>query len=236
MNSELAGRQRIDLGKRRAAERAALLVQDGMLLGLGSGTTSELFVRALGERVAAGLQLRGVASSSRTERLAQEMGITLVELTEPLDLAVDGADAVEVGTLSAIKGHGGALTREKLVAGAADRFVLIVDPRKVFQHMRDASATVPLPVEVLPFGWMMTRNRLAQFGDPVLRERNGQPFVTDNGNLILDIHDAALDDVTATTERISATLGVVDHGLFLDMASLTIVGCEDGVQELTRTR
>jgi ribose 5-phosphate isomerase A len=236
MNSEMSDRQRINLAKRQAAERAATLVQDGMLLGLGSGTTSELFVRALGERVAAGLRLRGVASSARTERVAQEMGITLVDLTEPLDLAVDGAVAVEVGTLAAIKGHGGALTREKLVAGAAARFVLIVDPRKVFQHMRDASGTVPLPVEVLPFGWQMTCKRLAQFGDPVLRERDGQPFVTDNGNFILDIHSALLDDPVSTAHRISATLGVVDHGLFLDMASLTIVGCDDGVQELTGKR
>jgi ribose 5-phosphate isomerase A len=226
-------RQLVKLGKHRAAERAATLVEDGMLLGLGSGTTSEMFVRALGERVAGGLRLRAVASSSRTQRLAQEMGITLVDLTTPLDLAVDGADAVEVGTLTAIKGRGGALTREKLVAGAASRFVLILDPRKVVAKLSEAASTVPLPVEVLPFGWQMTRQRLTQFGDPILRERAGQPFVTDNGNLILDIHTPTLDAPDETAARIAGTLGVVDHGLFIDMASLAIVGSDDGVKEFT---
>ncbi|MGH9173085.1 MAG: ribose 5-phosphate isomerase A, partial [Vicinamibacterales bacterium] len=156
--------------KRQAAERTAELVEDGMWIGLGSGTTAEQFVRAIAPKVAAGMRLTCVATSGRTERLANELGIPLVDLDGELDLAIDGADAIELGTLSAIKGRGGALTREKIVALAARRFVLVGDTSKLVDRLAQTSPTLPLPVETLEFGWRMTRRRLASLGDPVLRE------------------------------------------------------------------
>lgn len=220
--------------KRRAAESAADLVEDGMALGLGSGTTAEFFVRALAPRVADGLRLRCVATSGRTERLAGELGIPLVELDGELDLAIDGADAIERGSLAAIKGRGGALTREKIVALASRRFVLIGDTSKLVDRLSDALPTLPIPVEVLQFGWRTTRLRLSALGDPILRERSGAPFVTDNGNFILDLYNAPLDRPSDFAAAIDGIPGVVDHGLFLDIASLAIVGGPDGVTELRR--
>lgn len=205
-----------------------------MSLGLGSGTTAELFVRALAPRVAAGLRLRCVATSGRTERLAGELGIPLDELDGELDLAVDGADAIERETLAAIKGRGGALTREKIVALAARRFILVGDSSKLVDRLSDALPTLPVPVEVLQFGWKVTRLRLAALGDPVLRERNGAPFVTDNGNMILDLYNAPLTRPGDLATAIASVSGVVEHGLFLDIASLAIVGAADGVLELRR--
>lgn len=218
--------------KQWAGERAALLVEDGMTVGLGSGTTARAFVRALGARVQAGLRVRAVSSSVVTGRLAIEAGIELVELNSRLDLAVDGADAIERGTLSAIKGLGGALTREKLVALAADRFVLVGDTSKVFASLAQTQPRIPIPVEVLPFGWQHTRDRLALIGDPVPRMFDEQPFVTDNGNLILDLYAADCDQILDLALAIKEITGVVEHGLFLNMASLAIVAGRDGVKEL----
>lgn len=221
--------------KRLAAERAVALVEDGMTLGLGSGTTAEWLVRTLAPRVAAGLRLRCVATSGRTERLAQELGVPLVELDGELDLAIDGADAIERGSLAAIKGRGGALTREKIVAQASRRFVIICDNSKVVERIADAAPILPIPVEVLRFGWRMTRQRLAALGEPVLRERAGSPFVTDNGNLILDLYNAPLDRPGELSSAISGIPGVIEHGLFLDIAALAYVGQPTGVVELRRS-
>jgi ribose 5-phosphate isomerase A len=220
--------------KRRAAEQAATLVEDGMTIGLGSGTTAEQFVRAIAPRVAEGLRLRCVATSSRTERLAAELGIALVDLDDELDLAIDGADVVERGTLHAIKGRGGALTREKIVALAARRFIIVGDSSKVVDSLADALPVMQVPVEVLPFGWQMTRRRLAALGDPILREREGAPFVTDNGNLVVDLYNAPLDRPADLSTAISAIPGVVEHGLFIDVATTALIGEPDGVVELRR--
>jgi ribose 5-phosphate isomerase A len=220
--------------KRRAAEQAATLVEDGMTIGLGSGTTAEQFVRAIAPRVAEGLRLRCVATSSRTERLAAELGIALVDLDDELDLAIDGADVVERGTLHAIKGRGGALTREKIVALAARRFIIVGDSSKVVDTLADALPVMQVPVEVLPFGWQMTRRRLAALGDPILREREGAPFVTDNGNLVVDLYNAPLDRPADLSTAISAIPGVVEHGLFIDVATTALIGEPDRVVELRR--
>jgi ribose 5-phosphate isomerase A len=220
--------------KRRAAEQAATLVEDGMTIGLGSGTTAEQFVRAIAPRVAEGLRLRCVATSSRTERLAAELGIALVDLDDELDLAIDGADVVERGTLHAIKGRGGALTREKIVALAARRFIIVGDSSKVVDSLADALPVMQVPVEVLPFGWQMTRRRLAALGNPILREREGAPFVTDNGNLVVDLYNAPLDRPADLSTAISAIPGVVEHGLFIDVATTALIGEPDGVVELRR--
>jgi ribose 5-phosphate isomerase A len=221
--------------KRRAAERAVALVEDGMALGLGSGTTAELFVRALAPRVAAGMRLRCVATSGRTERLANEVGIPLVELEGELDLAIDGADAIERGSLAVIKGRGGALTREKIVALAARRFVIVGESSKLVERLSDALPAIQVPVEVLPFGWKMTRLRLATLGDPILRERDGAPFVTDNGNLVLDLYNAPLDRPADVATAISGIPGVVEHGLFIDIATLALVGTANDIVELRRS-
>jgi ribose 5-phosphate isomerase A len=219
--------------KRLAAERAAELVEDGMTVGLGSGSTSELFVRALGERIADGLRINGVASSRRTEAVAAEVGLPLVDLTAPIDLAVDGADAIERGTLNAVKGLGGALTREKLVALAAHRFILVGDRSKLVDRLADRQTTLPVPVEVLAFGWKLTSKRLETLGGPILRERDGKPLITDNGNLILDLYLPPLDRPADLSAALHAIPGVVEHGLFLNLASLAIVAGPEHVEVLT---
>lgn len=203
-----------------------------MTIGLGSGSTALAFVHALGERIQTGLNVRAVSSSDRTSREALKVGIELVDLEGRLDLAVDGADVIERGTLCAIKGLGGALTREKLVALAAERFVLVGDASKVVDSLSESQPRVPVPVEVVPFGWKLTNERLQLLGEPVLRRQNGSPVITDNGNLILDLFNtdyAQLPDLASAIKEIS---GVVEHGLFLNMAALAIVAREVGVEEL----
>jgi ribose 5-phosphate isomerase A len=219
--------------KRLAARRAAELVEDGMVLGLGSGSTAEQFVWAVGERIASGLTVSGVATSSRSARIATEAGLPLVDLDGPIDLAVDGADAIERGSLSAIKGLGGALTREKLVAMSARRFVLVGDASKMVERLSDVLPSIPVPIEILRFGWPMTRSRLAVLGEPVLRVREDCPFVTDNGNYILDLYQADLTDPPRLGHLVDAVPGVIEHGLFLSIASLAIVSGTGGIEELS---
>lgn len=204
-----------------------------MTIGLGSGSTATAFVRSLGERVKAGLRVRAVSSSDITSQAALSAGIELVDLDGPLDLAVDGADVIERGTLCAIKGLGGALTREKLVALAADRFVLVGDASKVVDSLSESQPRIPVPVEVIPFGWKLTSERLQLLGEPVLREKNGLPVVTDNGNLILDLFEADYRQIPDLAGAIKEITGVVEHGLFLNMAALAIVARESDVEELT---
>lgn len=218
--------------KQQAGERAALLVEDGMIVGLGSGTTALAFVRALGVRVESGLRIHAVSSSEATTHAALAAGIELIDFDARVDLAIDGADAIERGSLSAIKGLGGALTREKLVALAADQFVLVGDTSKVFGQLSESQPHIPIPVEALPFGWQLTRRRLSSLGDPVLRLFDEQPFVTDNGNLILDLYSADFRRVPDLAAGIKSITGVVEHGLFLNLASLAIIAGEDGLEEM----
>jgi ribose 5-phosphate isomerase A len=219
--------------KQRAGEHAARLVEDGMTIGLGSGSTALAFVRALGTRVAEGLSIRAVSSSVLTSHLALAVGIELIDLEGRLDLAVDGADVIERGTLCAVKGLGGALTREKLVALASDRFVLVGDASKVVERLSDSQPHIPVPVEIIPFGWKLTLQRLSLLGEPRLREVDGKPYVTDNGNLILDLYGVEYAQLPDLANAIKEMTGTVEHGLFLDMAALAIVAGEDGVEELT---
>lgn len=221
--------------KQRAGAHAAQLVEDGMTIGLGSGSTAIAFVRSLGERIQAGLRVRAVSSSDVTSQEALRAGIELVDLEGPLDLAVDGADVIERGTLCAIKGLGGALTREKLVVLAAERFVLIGDATKVLDSLSESQPRLPVPVEVIPFGWKLTAERLQLLGEPVLREKDGSPVITDNGNLILDLFGADYRQISDLASAIKEITGVVEHGLFLNMAALAIVASEGTVEELTVT-
>ncbi len=215
-----------------AAEKALELVQDGMLLGLGSGSTSRYFTEGVGRLVAERMKVRGVPTSRETAELAAKLGIPIVtELVGPIDLAVDGADEVDPA-LNLIKGRGGALFREKLVAAAAKRFVVVVDESKLVKRL---GAGV-LPVEVLPFLWRSTAERLTALGvSLVVRGGEETPYITDNGNLILDLSgEGEIDNPADFALELKKITGVVEHGLFVDMTDTVIVAGPEGPKALGR--
>ena len=218
--------------KRAAAEKALELVRDGMLVGLGSGTTARYFTEGLGRAVADGMKVRAVPTSRATAEIAASNGIAVVEeIVGQVDLTVDGADEVDA-SLSLIKGRGGALFREKLVAAASKRFVVVVDESKVVERL----GVGVLPVEVLPFLWRTTAVRLAGLCSG-LKVRGGEeePYMTDNGNLVLDLSfEEGIADAAALGSSLKAVTGVVEHGLFIGMADECIVGGPDGPKVLTR--
>ena len=212
--------------KQVAAQKALELVQDGMLLGLGSGSTARYFTEGVGRLVADGLKVRGVPTSRATAELAAELGIPIVtELVGQIDLSVDGADEVDPA-LNLIKGRGGALSREKLVASASKRFVVVVDESKLVKQL----GVGVLPVEVLPFLWRSTAERLAALGvSLVLRGGEEVPYVTDNGNLILDVTvDGGIANPTDLGFELKKVTGVVEHGLFVGMTDTVIVAGPEG--------
>ena len=219
--------------KRQAAEAALADVSSGMRVGLGSGSTARIMVELLGDRVRAGLRVVGVPTSEGTAALAREVGITLAELAdvEELDLTIDGADEVNTATLDLIKGLGGALVREKIVAAASKRMTVIVDSSKLVPRL----GGVRLPVEVVRFAWQATDRHLRRLGaETVLREGgDGAPFVTDNGNHILDCR-LAIDDPQGIDRAIGRIPGVVETGLFIGMATKVVVGTQDGPHILER--
>ena len=218
--------------KQAAAEKALELVQDGMLLGLGSGSTARFFTEGVGRLVADGMKLRCVPTSRVTAEMAAELGIPIVqEPLGPIDLAVDGADEVD-GALDLIKGRGGALFREKLVAAAAKRFIVIVDDSKLVKQL----GVGELPVEVLPFLWRSTAERLTALGAS-LTVRGGEetPYITDNGNLILDLMvEGGIKDAVSFGDALKKTIGVVEHGLFVRMTDTLIVSGPDGPRVVGR--
>ncbi len=224
-----------DLQKRAAGEAAAQLVKPCMTVGLGTGSTAAWFVKALAAR---GLDIRGVSTSQATEDLALSLGIPMVSLNEAgtLDLTVDGADEIGPG-LSLIKGGGAALLREKLVWEASRRCVVIADHAKVVPTLGAFS----LPIEVVAFGHLTTARRIADAlvdcditAIPRLREKDGKPVLTDGGNLIYDAPCGVIADPSALADALKSITGVVDHGLFLDLADEALVAGPDGVQRLTR--
>lgn len=218
--------------KRAAAEKALELVRDGMLLGLGSGTTMRYFTEGVGRLVKGGMKVRGVPTSRATAELAAANGIPVVtELVGPIDLAVDGADEVDPA-LNLIKGRGGAHFREKIVAAAAKRFVVVVDESKLVQQL----GIGVVPVEVLPFLWRTTAERLTALG-PSLTVRGGEeaPLITDNGNLILDLtFEGGIADPIETSTALKVVVGVVEHGLFVGMTDTCIVAGPDGPRVVGR--
>ena len=219
--------------KQAAAEKALELVQDGMLVGLGSGSTVRFFTEGVGRLVADGMKVRGVPTSRETAELAAGLGIQIVtELVGQIDLTVDGADEVDP-SLNLVKGRGGALFREKLVAAASRRFVVVVDESKLVERL----GVGPVPVEVLPFLWRSTAERVAGLGvSLVVRGGEETPYVTDNGNLILDLTAAdGIADPVAFGMRLKAITGVVEHGLFLGMADTVIAAGPDGARALGRS-
>jgi len=222
-----------DAQKRTAAEAAAALVEDGMAVGLGTGSTAYFAIEALIRRVHEGLRIRAIPTSERSAAQALTGGIPLTSFTEcrRLDITIDGADEIETGSLNLIKGLGGALLREKIVAAASARLVIVADARKLTARL---GGSAPVPVEVVPFGWETTAARLAQLGtEPELRRStDGQPFHTDGGNLILDCRFAPIADPAGLDQAIGQTIGVVETGLFIGMARMALVADDHGIQRL----
>jgi ribose 5-phosphate isomerase A len=223
-----------DLWKQQAAERALAYLKDGMSVGLGTGTTAAKFVDLVGRRVREGLKLRCVATSEATRVQAERLGIPLTTLDEVpfLDLAVDGTDELD-DELRLIKGGGGALLREKIVATACERMVVIADASKRVATL----GKFPLPVEVVPFGLAATRNMIVALtaeagceGNITLRRgQDGQPFVTDGGNWLFDCAFGRIDQPEALDEALKLVPGVIENGLFLGIADAAVIAGADGL-------
>lgn len=223
--------------KQYAADRAATYVQSGMVIGLGTGATATLFVRRLAERLAQGelANIVGIPTSSQIESEAKRLNFPLTTLEEQpqIDLTVDGADEVDPH-LNLIKGGGGALLREKIVAQASKREVIIVDEAKLSPVL---GTKWHVPVEVIPFGWRTQAAYLTSLGAKVVlrTDKEGSPFVTDQGNYILDSHFGQIADPAALAKTLNQRVGIVEHGLFVKLAQEVIVGTDQGVRILTPT-
>lgn len=212
------------LSKINAAKKALELVKDGMIIGLGSGSTAGYFIRFLGEKVRKeGLRIKVVASSLESERLAEESGIEIVDINdiEKIDLAVDGADEVDENRFL-IKGRGGCLTREKIIDYSAKKFIVIVDESKLVNRLGKKN---PVPIEVIPFAWELVKRRLSE--DSSLRTKDKKPYVTDNGNYILDVNFRRIEDPVKLELELNAIPGVVENGIFTRKPEKIIVGKPD---------
>ncbi len=219
--------------KKRSAERALDFVEDGMKLGLGTGSTAEHLVRLLGEKVANGLNVVCVPTSDRTAALAEELNIPLTTLSDTphLDVTIDGADEFDA-QLRLVKGGGGALLREKIVATASDRMIVITDVSKQVETL----GAFPFPIEVIPFGCRTTEEKIkrvaAEFGctGPIVRRADeyGEPFLTDSENFIYDCQFGAIPDPDGLAQALNLIPGVVDNGFFIGIANVAIVGTDDG--------
>jgi ribose 5-phosphate isomerase A len=223
--------------KAAAARSAAALITDGMIVGLGSGTTAAFAVDALGKRMHEGLRIVGIPTSENTAAQARALDIPLASLTEDtqIDVTIDGADEVEEGTLNLIKGHGGALLREKIVASVSKRLVIVVDEGKIVRHL---AAKFPVPVEVVQFGWQVTARRLSNLGaNPSLRRNiDGEPFISDGGHYILDCAfdpSVAADSLARDLDHV---VGLVEHGLFIGFTSEVHVASGGGVRVMRLTK
>jgi ribose 5-phosphate isomerase A len=218
--------------KRAAAVRAVAEIEDGMVLGLGTGSTAAFAIEALGARVEKGLRIVGIATSEKTAVLARRLGVPLTSFAEHrhIDLTIDGADQVEHRTLHLIKGLGGALLHEKIVASASNRMIVIVDETKLVDRLGRATL---LPVEIVSFGWQTVVDRLSAIGcAPRLRLIGDKPFITDGGNYIIDCVIEEIMDPAALEAQFATIVGVVESGLFVNLASRVVVGRPAGVEVL----
>lgn len=216
--------------KQLAAEKAVEYVEDGMKVGLGTGSTAYWAIRKLGERVSEGLKITAVATSRASEEQARELGIPLVAFgdIDSLDLTIDGADELD-NSLQLIKGGGGALLREKIVASNSTRMIVIADEGKVVSTL----GKFPLPVEIVPFAWEWTVAELTKLGcQPELRRNGEELYKTDNGNYIADCRFEEIESAPKLALTIQSIPGVVDHGLFIGIAAMAIVGKHDGSIEI----
>lgn len=215
--------------KRAAAERAVAFVESGMVLGLGTGSTAAFVIEQLAARVARGLDVVAIPTSEHTAELAGRLGIRLASFAEHrrIDLAIDGADEVARASLDLIKGRGGALLREKIVAAASRQFIVVVDDEKLVDRLGEHA---PVPVEVAQFGWQATAAALEHLGAEVeLRQSGGRAFVTDGGNFILDCRFGPIEDPRGIEQRLNMIVGVVENGLFVGRSSAVIVASERGI-------
>ncbi len=223
--------------KQISAESAAAEVTDGMVVGLGTGSTAKLAVDVLGIRVRKGLKIIGIPTSERTATQAKQLGIQLATLADyaHIDLTIDGADEVQLGTLHLIKGHGGALLREKIVASASRKFTVIVDQSKLVEKL---GTHFEVPIEVVQFGWQAAARKLVDpGGKPAMRlGADGTPFMSDGGHYIIDCAFGAIENPEALAKELDGVVGVVEHGLFLGMCSKVLVGENQGVKTLTPNR
>jgi ribose 5-phosphate isomerase A len=228
--------QDLDSLKKAAALVAVEFVHDGMVVGLGTGSTSKHMVIALGEKVRAGMRLRGVPTSKETATLARQQGITLIDIDNAwaIDVAIDGADQVDPH-FNLIKGGGAAFLKEKIVAASAKQFIVMVDHTK---QVLVLGGSVPLPIEVIPFGWGNTAREIEALTQSraVLRERNGVPFNTEAGNVILDVHLPRIDNPKELEIGLNLIPGVVETGLFVGRTDLLIVGTANGVESYPAMR
>lgn len=227
-----------DAQRRAAAEAAANLVETGMVVGLGTGSTAAHFIDALIRRVRdEGLKITAIPTSLRSDRQARDGGIPMASFAtvRQVDLTVDGADQILRGSLDLVKGLGGALLREKIVAAASKRLIVIADSSKLVDRL---GGKIPVPVEVVRFGWESTATRIERLGcTPVRRwpKDTDQPFQTDSGNYILDCTFGPLDDPKGLEQALSDTIGVVESGLFIGMADVAFVANANSVERLTRS-
>jgi ribose 5-phosphate isomerase A len=219
--------------KQAAAESAVALVEDGMILGLGTGSTAILAVDILGKRVKSGMRVTGIPTSERTAEQARSLGIPVSTLDEhpAIDLTIDGADEVELGTLNLNKGRGGALLREKIVASASKRLVIIVDESKLVERL---GSHFPLSVELIPFGWHVAARKLEALGAKVVLRTgsDGKPYVSDGGHYIVDCAFGPIASPSKLEFELNSMVGLVEHGLFLGMAAQVIVAGSGGVKVL----
>jgi ribose 5-phosphate isomerase A len=220
----------LDREKQLAAEAAANMVEDGMIVGLGTGSTAAFAIRRLGERVAGGLNIRGLPTSNQSEQLSREVGIPLLDFSETtaLDMTLDGADEFDPA-LNLIKGGGGALFREKIVAAASSRLIIFADHSKQVECL----GKFPLPLEVNPFGWQAAASKVeALCPRVVLRQGASGPFVTDNHGYILDCAFGEIPDPPALENQLKSITGIVETGLFIRMAEVVCMGVEDTVKQV----
>jgi ribose 5-phosphate isomerase A len=219
--------------KKMSGEYAVKFVENGMVVGLGTGSTVAYTIRLIGEKVKNGLDIIGIPTSNETEKLALSLGIALSNLEEhpAVDVTIDGADEVDAG-LNLIKGMGGALLREKIVAKASKLEVIVVDDSKFVERLGTKS---PLPVEVLPFGWSKAAEELKGFGCSVALRRSGdRPLVTDNGNHILDCKFEVIEEPGIIERDLNNIPGVIENGLFVGLADLAVVARTEGIEELRK--
>ena len=233
LQAAMTSTQSADDAKRLAAQKSLEFIADGMVVGLGTGSTATHFIRLLGEKVQRGLKVRGISSSKASEELAKSLSIPIIDLRQcsEIDVAIDGADEVGPG-LALIKGGGGALLREKIVASAAKRFIVVADSTKVVKRL----GKFPLPVEVIPMAAPLVARKLLDMGLPskIRRVKTGGEFITDEGNLILDCASGEIADPDALATSIRQIIGVVEHGLFLHMAEMALIA--DGAEVVTLHR
>ena len=220
--------------KETAAVEAVKYVEDGMVVGLGSGSTASIAIRLIGEKAKEeGLEIIGIPTSMASDLLGRAVGIKIGDLDDhrQVDMTIDGADEVD-GVLNLVKGLGGALVREKMVAASTRLEMIVVDESKLVERL---GTKAPVPVEVVPFSYNSTMRRLAALGcEPVLRLSDGRPYLTDNGNVIVDCRFEGIEDAASLESMLNLVPGVVDNGLFIGLADKVIVGSENGVRIIER--